>query len=492
MVVFLLNCGKKPVQKELGFSLISEIKNDKTSPFYIDFSNYPVKREHLPIGVFDSGTGGLTVLNSILTLDKFNNTTHQQGADGIPDFQEEYFIYLGDKANMPYGRYDAEGKSDFLKELIIKDVQFLLGTNYYEAPTDTAPKTDKKRVKTIVIACNTATAFGYDLIQKAMAKWGLDMKVLGIIDAGATAAVESLEDGENPGKEQTVGVFATEGTCAVNGYPNAIKKYYSAAFGRENIDVIQRAGFGLAAAIDGDANYIAPQAEAVRGKEKYFGPGLEHPKYPIDKNLWKEYNFNGGNELLIRKDSKGEIAEVELNSVANYIKYHVTHLVKEMVDKYPDRRLDSVILGCTHYPFFENEIKDHFMYLKNLDAKYNRIIAEDFILIDPAQSLAVELYEYLSRQRLFIPAGMENGENRDSQFYISVPNPQLKENRIDEAGEFPFDYKYGRSMDTGFQFVKRVPFSIERLGRDIRDRIRIKMPRVYEIIPDIQPGFIRN
>jgi glutamate racemase len=485
LVLFLLNCGEKPVQKDLGFQIISEIKNDKSSPFYIDFAKFPVKREPLPIGVFDSGTGGLTVLNSILTLDKFNNKTHQAGADGIPDFQTEYFIYLGDKANMPYGRYDSEGKSDFLKELIIKDVQFLLGTNYYASPTDTVPKTDKKAVKTIVIACNTATAFGYDLIQKSLAEWGLDMNVLGIIDAGAMAAVESLEDGENPGKEQTVGVFATEGTCATNGYPKAVKKYFASAFGRENIGVVQRAGFGLAAAIDGDPNYIDPKADAVRGKEKYFGPGLNHPKYPIDPNLWKEYNFNEGNELLIRKDSEGNIAEVELNSVANYIKYHVTHLAVEMVAKYPDRKLDSVILGCTHYPFFENELKEHFIYLKQLSQKYDAIIPEDFVLIDPALSLAVELYEYLSRHRLTGPTG--NG-NKQSEFYISVPNRDLAENRIDEAGEFPFDYKYGRSIDTGFQFVKRVPFSEKRLSKDILERIKIKMPRIYEIIPGIETG----
>ena len=38
------------------------------------------------------------------------------GEDGIPDLKSEYFIYLGDQANMPYGRYDGEGKSEFLKE----------------------------------------------------------------------------------------------------------------------------------------------------------------------------------------------------------------------------------------------------------------------------------------------------------------------------------------------------------------------------------------
>ena len=46
----------------------------------------------LPIGVFDSGTGGLTVLEAILKLDAFNNETGKPGADGKPDFEKEQFI----------------------------------------------------------------------------------------------------------------------------------------------------------------------------------------------------------------------------------------------------------------------------------------------------------------------------------------------------------------------------------------------------------------
>jgi len=89
--------------------LISEISSGQKSPFYIDFSEYPRERDSLPIGVFDSGTGGLTVLNALIRLDAFDNRTHEHGSDGIPDFVSEKFIYLGDKANMPYGRYPSEG-----------------------------------------------------------------------------------------------------------------------------------------------------------------------------------------------------------------------------------------------------------------------------------------------------------------------------------------------------------------------------------------------
>ena len=127
-----------------NLKIISTIKNDKSSPFYLDIKNYPKKLNGLPIGVFDSGTGGLTVLNSILTLDKFNNKTHKSGADGIPDFIQERFDYLGDSANMPYGKYNGEGKADFLRELILKDVQFLLSNKYYIAKDNIL---EKKTIK---------------------------------------------------------------------------------------------------------------------------------------------------------------------------------------------------------------------------------------------------------------------------------------------------------------------------------------------------------
>jgi len=475
---FFINCGKKadkPPKAISKFQIISDIKSNKNSPFYIDFEKYPAERKALPIGVFDSGTGGLTVLNSILTLDKFNNNTHEKGGDGIPDFISERFVYLGDKANMPYGRYDSEGKTDFLDELIFKDVQFLLGRKYYQLPMDSLAKTDKDPAKAIVIACNTATAFGYELILEAMQEWGSDVEVMGIIDAGAESAVAVLPGN---GAGQIIGVMATEGTCASNGYPRAVKREFTKRFQHGDVVVVQQGGFGLAAAIDGDIDYIDPSADTVRGKQEYQGPGLNHPLYPIDPALWEEYKFETGNNLLIGKNIDGDIVEVELNSVVNYIKYHVTHLVVNTAKTYPGGKLGAVILGCTHYPFFEKEISDHFIYLKHLNEKYDRIIPANIILVDPAEALAVELYNHLEQDKLFCA----NCNNKDSRFYISVPNLLLAENQVDENGEFPFTYKYGRSINQGFEFVKRVPFSRQWINQEVLNRIQSKMPDIYKLI----------
>lgn len=83
--------------------------SDGHAPFSFDASVYQTETRSLPIGVFDSGIGGLTVLEAILELDAFNNETLRPGSDGRPDFENDQFVDLGDQANMPYGNYAAAG-----------------------------------------------------------------------------------------------------------------------------------------------------------------------------------------------------------------------------------------------------------------------------------------------------------------------------------------------------------------------------------------------
>jgi hypothetical protein len=143
-------------------SLISHVTRqpDGKEAFTFDHSAFREDQRALPIGVFDSGIGGLTVLEAILSLDAFHNDTLQPGADGRPDFEHERFIYLGDQANLPHGNYSAAGREDYLRELILKDGVFLLGRRARESAEAKQPHFNKPPVKAIVIACSTATAYG--------------------------------------------------------------------------------------------------------------------------------------------------------------------------------------------------------------------------------------------------------------------------------------------------------------------------------------------
>ncbi len=130
--------------------------------------------EHLPIGVFDSGLGGLTVAREI--------------ARALPD---ERIVYLGDTARCPYGPRDLSEVRRFVLEI---------GTWLEQVP-----------VKLMVIACNTATAAGLALAQETF-----DVPVIGVVEPGARAAVRSTVN-------RSVGVIGTVGTIESGAYSRAVR-----------------------------------------------------------------------------------------------------------------------------------------------------------------------------------------------------------------------------------------------------------------------------
>ena len=239
--------------------LNAHLKTDSRgeSAFTFDASGYANDADlsRLPIGVFDSGIGGLTVLEALLTADVFHNDDLKPGADGRPDFENESFIYLGDQANMPYGNYSAVGQVDYLRELILKDAVFLLGKRFWPNADAAAPRHDKPPVKAIVIACNTATAYGLADIRAAVKAWGIPVIVVGVVEAGARGLLKASEDG-------AVGVLATVGTCASEVYPKTIQSTLGLA-GRSAAAVTQFGSANLAGVIEGDPAYATPVAEQI-------------------------------------------------------------------------------------------------------------------------------------------------------------------------------------------------------------------------------------
>jgi hypothetical protein len=197
----------RSVKQTEEVALITKALEDSTYLYYASFNSYPKDLISLPIGMFDSGTGGLTVLEQFLAMDSFNNKTGEESPDGVPDFDGEEFIYLADQANMPYGVYSSQNKRDYLRELIIKDALFLT--------------TGSHRTKVVVIACNTATAFGLEDVSRMLQLSSTGVKAIGVIDAGVEGAMSKI----SPNQESfAVGVLATVGTIASGGYENQILK----------------------------------------------------------------------------------------------------------------------------------------------------------------------------------------------------------------------------------------------------------------------------
>ena len=132
----------------------------------------------LPIGIFDSGVGGLTVYRAL----------HNR----LPN---EHFIYLGDTARVPYGTKSMAT----VERYAIENSQFLASLG----------------IKMLVVACNTASALALPKIRERI---GID--VVGVIGPGARMAVEITKDRPEP----RIGVIATEATVASNAYFDAIRR----------------------------------------------------------------------------------------------------------------------------------------------------------------------------------------------------------------------------------------------------------------------------
>jgi glutamate racemase len=134
-----------------------------------------------PIGVFDSGLGGLTVAKAIREL--------------LP---RESIAYFGDTARLPYGTKSPATVHRFTRQCL----QFLMGM----------------RPKLLVVACNTASALALGKLRNEFA-----VPVIGVLEPGAQAAADVARAHAVNGSKGTIGLIATEATIASNAYPSAVR-----------------------------------------------------------------------------------------------------------------------------------------------------------------------------------------------------------------------------------------------------------------------------
>ncbi len=408
---------------------------DGKAAWSLNFAAIEGDRSSLPIGVFDSGIGGLTVLEALLTLDAFNNQTLQPQPDGVPDFAGERFIYFGDQANMPYGNYPSRGKEAFLKELAVKDAIFLLGLRY--RPVASAqPRFDKPPVKAIVIACNTATAYGIESIRASLKAWGIDMPVIGVVEAGARAVAERLP---REGQPRTVAVLATMGTCASNAYPKALARAASLA-GKPLPRVVQQGSVGLAGAIEDNPAFIVRQETANHRPVPYQGPtlgGLDAPWLAVC-----DFDRNG----MIGDTGKPETCQ--LNSVRNYARFDVSSLVRNAAAE-AGPPIAMVVMGCTHFPLAQREIAEAFDRVRDYQAPdggrpFKNTSVEKLEFINPAEFTARDLFRALVGAGLRAKGSRTGPVKPRSAFFISVPNPSADAVKLGADGSLDADYKYSR------------------------------------------------
>ncbi len=218
-----------------------------------------------PIGVFDSGVGGLTVVRELLNC--------------LPG---EDVIYLGDTGRYPYGPRSA----GIVRRFALQNARFLAGFN----------------VKILVVACNTASSVALDELQRWLA-----VPVIGVITPGAAEAVKATRNGK-------IGVLGTVGTINSGSYQRAITE-------------------------------ISASAQVFAKACPLF--------VPLAEEGWLE----------------GPI-----------VKSIVEHYICEILEK----GVDTLVLGCTHYPLLKNAIAD--------------VAGTNVAIIDSASSLAADLKTLLTTE----------------------------------------------------------------------------------------------
>ena len=245
-----------------------------------------------PVGVFDSGVGGLTVAREIMRH--------------LPN---ENIVYFGDTARVPYGSKSKDNIIRYSRQII----HFLR----------------TKGVKAIVIACNTASALALDVVREES-----DIPIIGVVEPGARAELETT-------KTRKIGVIGTEGTIRSAMYEKIIQG-------------------------------IDPEASVIGKACPLFVPLVEE----------------------------------------GFAKHRVT---QEIIDYYlasfMETDIDSLILGCTHYPLLRSRIREY--------------VGEKITLVNPAYETAMDLKQLLKAR------DMENTDNSQEHaaysFYVSDAADKFKQ-----------------------------------------------------------------
>jgi len=240
-----------------------------------------------PIGVFDSGVGGLTVLRAL----------HEQ----LPG---ESTVYLGDTARLPYGTKSPEVVT-----------RYALGAGRFLA---------ERGIKALVVACNTASAFSLPALEKA-----LDVPVLGVVEPGARAAVAA------PRNRGRIGVIGTPGTIKSGAYQSALAR-------------------------------LAPELQVEARACPLF--------VPLAEEGWTE----------------GEVARLVARE-------YLTHLAETGVD--------SLVLGCTHYPLLKSVIAE--------------VMGDGTRLVDSAEATAGAVHDLFASRDLL---GSSRAAPEHAYFVTDLPD----------------------------------------------------------------------
>lgn len=244
----------------------------------------------LPIGIFDSGVGGLTVLKAL--------------RQRLP---QEHLLYLGDTARLPYGTKGAETVSRYAVQAAAHLVE--------------------RGIKLLVVACNTASAVAMPALQKEFAP----LPVIGVVEAGADAAVRASVSGH-------IAVLATESTVRGGAYARAI--------------------------------------HARRADARVFSQACS---------------------LFVALAEEGWTHGALVETVAR-------EYLHPLLDEKKRDGLDTLVLGCTHFPLLKQAIA--------------QVAGRELVLVDSGETVAAAVVELLEQ------TGLLRSDGAGDARFLATDNPE--------------------------------------------------------------------
>lgn len=459
MMLLSVSCGDRSGGEGL-LPIARKALGDTTSIYYGDFSAYPEDLSALPIGVFDCSHGGFSVIDRFLTSDSFDNITGRPGADGIADFGGEYFQLLYDRANGPYGGYVEAGNPSFLKEQVVRNTLFLMGDKYYNLAVDEYQSGYKDPVKILLVSSPVADYYALSDIGAMLGSSGTGVKAVGVIESGIEDALEGVDEDGN----FCVGVLYSPDGVEAREYETAIREMASERGIAGRIQIFNQEAVGITAALNGDPAYIDTSAAVARSG--YEGPVAGISYNNIDASVYDRYNFDtGGNALLFPPGSR-DVSGVQLNSVENYVRYHLVSLVERHRRSGSKTPISSIILADGSFErvrgFMDQVMVELYDYKRGGIYLYRSSISPDFRFIDPAESAVNEVYRILREDGNLALRGTKSMLSS----FITLPSSSVPAEYLDAEGNLSESFRFSRSSGTEDITTKAVPFASRYVSRE--------------------------
>ncbi len=342
-------CNRDNPEPAPRLPIVTEVLSDENSPWYLNRNAYKSSRKLYPLGIYGTDENCLSIIETLLDLDAYDNITGNEGADGIKDFAGEYFC-LSYRRIVP----------DSIRIQTIRNLSGLMRQDSTCMPA-----------KLLLIASDSVSIYAMEDIRHLVEDSKLGIKAVSVLNEGIfhmQSIIEKAQD-NNKDKSLTVGVLAPGATIRAGGYRPLSRNAYV----------------------------------AVQDYSPAITPSLDDPDYPIFTELIPVYFFNYSRTEINYSGSRYEPSYMQVLSIENKIRYSITSLV-EQLRKGNRSPLKYLVLGEGSLAKYEGLIVESLNMLRNFRENgqyvYRHLIDPTVEILQPQKETAKLVYRLLRDDRV--------------------------------------------------------------------------------------------